>query len=531
MKRIKKITAVVLMCFSAVFIVMCGVTIGIGTGSNEVSKISYQEANYKNSNDALLAEVKKVQDVIKKNKDEGNLSGYSVAELVSQYFRHERYNSGIWNSYVPIQGGLVETVESEVSVNLKLDDESAKLYDLETGKEIDFIHMLATLELYLTCNSNALCSMAGISDFGGWAGDLAELGVQVADLRLSGTTDSVLLQKYSDSMLGTNKDGSSFSSADILADLDALVLFRDYTDSGIMDDLYSVLMDYYVTLECGVNCYNTTNRIESAKYYMGDPKTKATTLMGLNGTLGIVLGTEKAAKISAGDKEIIVNSFEKYMNEVPYIEFNSTSSTQVVGETKVVKVIESNLVDEVVEVEPNIAYVTKSGYEYSITPFKAGEATIKISSKDKSVSATYSLTAKNVVPTIKSNLLDSYDLTTKNKKEISFEVEGTNNVYTWYISDKIDGEYKVLTTTTEPRFNIDPKLELNGKYIKCGIKNEGNAEVFTKATKLNVSESTVVDTGDLTIPFMIAIIVLILLANLIYQRYVKTRPITNLIVK
>lgn len=531
MKRIKKITAVVLMCFSAVFIVMCGVTIGIGTGSNEVSKVSYKEANYKSSNEALLAEVKKVQDVVKKHMAEGSWSGYSAAELVSQYFRHERYNSGIWNSYVPIQGGLVDAVESEVTVNVNLTDESAKLYDLETGKEIDFIHMLATLELYLTCNSNALCSMAGISDFGGWAGDLAELGVQVADLRISGTTDTALLQKYSDSMLGTNKAGSSFSSADILADLDALVLFKDYTDSGIMDDLYTVLMGYYVTLDGGINGYTTNNRIESAKHYMGDPKTKATTLMGLNGTLGIVLGSEKADKITVGDKEIIINSFEKYMNKVPYIEFETTSSTQIVGETKVVKVIESNLVEEVIEVEPNIAYVTKSGNQYSITPFKAGEATIKISSKDKSVSATYLLTSKNVAPTIKSDLLDSYDLITKNNKEISFEVEGTNNVYTWYISDKVDGEYKVLTTTTEPKYNIDPKLDLNGKYIKCGIKNDGNAEIFTKATKLNVTESTVVDTGDLTIPFMLTIIVLILLANMIYQRYVKTKPITNLIVK
>lgn len=531
MKRVKRITAIVLMCFSVVFIVMCGVTIGLGTNNSEVSKISYQEANYKNANETVLAEVKKVQDVIEGYVREGRWSGVSVAELVSQYFRHERYNEGIWNTYVPIQDGLVGAVEEAVTVNLNLSDESTKLYDLDTGKEIDFIHMLATTELYLTCNSNALCSMLGIADFGGWAGDLAELGVQVAEQRISGVTDVTELQRISDSMLGTNKNGSRFSSADILADLDALVLFNDYTDSGIMNDLYTVLKGYYVTLDGGVNGYTSANRIQSAKYYMGDPRTKATSLMGLNGTMGIILGAENAAKITSADREIIVNSFEKYMNQVPYIEFEATSSTQMVRESKVVKIVESNLKDEVIEIEPNIAYVTRSGYEYTITPFKAGTATIKVSSKDKSVSATYTLTAKNVAPSVKSNLLDSYDLVTKNNKEISFEVEGTNNIYTWYISDKIDGEYKVLTTTTEPKYNIEPKIELNGKYIKCGIKNEGNAEVFTKATKLNVTENTVVDTGDLTIPFMLAIIVLIVLANVIYQKYVKTKPITNLIVK
>ena len=39
------------------------------------------------------------------------------------------------------------------------------------------------------------------------------------------------------------------------------------------------------------------------------------------------------------------------------------------------------------------------------------------------------------------------------------------------------------------------------------------------------------DTGDITLPFAVAIIVLILLANVIYNKYVKRKPITNLIVK
>ena len=530
MKVIKKITAVILICFSSIFVVLCGVSIGMGTNQNEISKISYKEANYKNANSTLLAELKKVQDVAVAYKADNPSVTASTTDLVLQYFRKDRYNTGLWAQYLSVDAAFVQRVADDNAVpNIDLSDNSVSLYDLNTGKKIDFIHMLATINFYKACKSNMICNFAGVQDFGGWAGDLAELTLQVADARIGGVTDTSLLQKYSDSMLGTNKFGSRFSSDDILADLDALVLYSLSSTNGLDNDLYSTLNSYYITLESEANI---TNRLEKAIGYIenGNPKETATDLMGLSGILEMLLGTDNA-KLTATDKEIAVNSFEKYMNGVPYIEFETTSSTLNVGETKVINVIESNLVDEVIEVEPNIAYVTRSGYEYSITPFKAGEATIKISSKDKSVSATYSLTAKNVVPTIKSNLLDSYDLTTKNKKEISFEVEGTNNVYTWYISDKIDGEYKVLTTTTEPRFNIDPKLELNGKYIKCGIKNEGNAEVFTKATKLNVSESTVVDTGDFTIPFMIAIIVLILLANLIYQRYVKTKPITNLIVK
>lgn len=111
-------------------------------------------------------------------------------------------------------------------------------YDLDSGEEIDFIHMIATL---CACNyestSGALFTIP--SAYAGWAGDLITLAGDVAkNIKKDG--DIVDLTKKL--MNGTIAD-SSFPKADLIGDIDA-VLINEYLSTMPIDQAFEA---YYAS--------------------------------------------------------------------------------------------------------------------------------------------------------------------------------------------------------------------------------------------------------------------------------------------
>ena len=60
-------------------------------------------------------------------------------------------------------------------------------------------------------------------------------------------------------------------------------------------------------------------------------------------------------------------------------------------------------------------------------------------------------------------------------------------------------------------------MEMDGKYIKCVVSNDGNSDVTTKVALLrvkNVSLGDIVNTGDMTLKVAFSIIFLVICANI-----------------
>ena len=69
-----------------------------------------------------------------------------------------------------------------------------------------------------------------------------------------------------------------------------------------------------------------------------------------------------------------------------------------------------------------------------------------------------------------------------------------------------------------------PTADQNGKYIKCGIKSDGYDEIFTKAVKLVVVDTGVVNTSDtslLVAGFLVVLAVVVNIVFIIKKRKVK----------
>ena len=63
----------------------------------------------------------------------------------------------------------------------------------------------------------------------------------------------------------------------------------------------------------------------------------------------------------------------------------------------------------------------------------------------ESVSKIYKLKINNVKPKIEIGLDSSYYFNENESTTIEVDAVGTNNVYTWYMSDLKNGDYKVLS--------------------------------------------------------------------------------------
>ena len=110
-------------------------------------------------------------------------------------------------------------------------------YDLDSGEEIDFLHMIATLCAYnYESTSGALFTIP--SAYAGWAGDLITLAGDVADKITSENDDIVELTKK---LMRTGD--CSFPKSDLIGDIDA-VLINEYLSTMPIDKAFEA---YYAS--------------------------------------------------------------------------------------------------------------------------------------------------------------------------------------------------------------------------------------------------------------------------------------------
>ena len=445
-------------------------------------------------NAEMLEKVKKLQNFAEEYIKQNNITEYTATDLCMQYIRKDRYNSTLWNVLLgDIDTGFINFLSEKENVATFKND---VLLDPITGKEIDFVHMIAPLNAYIE-NGDTVIQLIS-THYSGWAGDLITLLEEVTVYRTENNIqDKNVLQEYSNSLLGTNNP-STCPSSDILADLDAIALYND-SSNGIKSNLYNALYKYYVSTD---SAYNATNRLSSAKKILGNSKSnvKANAKELLTNTDLLIIDIKESffqdssmvAKVTANDIDVVSQSFANYVYGEPYLELKESNGIGTVEEVIDVKIIESNvnLKNANIEIEnTKIAKAEIYKENLRITPLEAGKTNITVYSEDKTVSSTFELTSKNVAPNITGNLEEMYELTVDEEKNFYIQADGTNNVYTWYIKKQTDEEFKKVAESNDNRYKLLPTLEMNNAYIKCGVKNNGNDEIFSILAKLVVKES------------------------------------------
>ena len=326
--------------------------------------------------------------------------------------------------------------------------------------------------------------------------------------------DPIPLVNYAISLLGTNKN-STFTSSDMYADLDAINIYRS---SDIdLEKISESLEKYYILASSN---YNYKNRVSSARTYIGDNessiKEKAKNMMQ-NTMIQSMLVPSLSSKVTTLDYEVVSQAFADYMLEKPYLVATSNSGSMTVGDRAItVQLYESNLGLPKITLTHEICDIEIVDDVMYITATNAGTTDITVSSNNGLASITYRLTSTNVAPSIITNLSKEYDFFSEMDSSISIDALGTNNTYTWYISDSIDGQFTKMGVTVTPKYTFKPTMDYDKKYIKCVISNEGNNSVISNIALLrvkNVSLGDIVNTGDITLMLAFSITFLVLSAN------------------
>lgn len=438
-------------------------------------------------NTSVLNKVKALQDLAQNYIDTNGLS-LTATELTLQFMRKDRYNDTKWTMLLgEVDQNFVTAVGTQVSF-----DTNEVFYDITTGKEIDFIHMAAALSAYNKYGNSIPLGGAYMfvsTDYAGWGGDLLTFAKEIETYSVSNPSLSFEdLLYYSISLLGTNKTdengNNTFSDEDILADLDALNIHRGGSNNNYASDLYTALTNYYMN---NSTSYNSNTRVASSRLELGTTSeniiTSATSILSNTLAQSVLI----SSTLSNQTIQVVAQAFSNYILENPYMELESYSSDTVVGNSNTrVKIYESNSNPrtEDITITPNIATAKIDGEYLVITPKQAGEAIVTVYSRNKAFYSIYTLNITNVRPAITKDLETSYDVTENASSKILITASGTNNIYTWYISDSENGPFTKIDGQTSN--SMSPTLSMNNKYVKCGIKNEGNEEIFSKVTKLSV---------------------------------------------
>ena len=157
--------------------------------------------------------------------------------LALQYIRRNRYNSSVWRgSAGKIDQNFVNYVEAHKTDTLDLTD----LTDPVTGANIDYIHGMASLNVYLYRKDDSRYDI--YNQFACWAGDLCQLVKQVHDYNTQGTYTREELEEYTKTLLGSTSGNSTLSLDDLIADIDAVNISQLVTED---DDLDDVIYEYY----------------------------------------------------------------------------------------------------------------------------------------------------------------------------------------------------------------------------------------------------------------------------------------------
>ena len=516
------------------FVFICSlfllVGIFIGTidyaNSSRSDVVQYRDTSTMVSeNEKFLEKIKQLEELAVNYKKEKNLDINSV-ELCLQYLRRDRYNDEKWRGLLgPVDAEFVDYVTNN-GAGLEFSDYEI-MYDITTGRVVDFIHMAATLNSYVRYSSEIKLVITNLStDYAGIAGDLLTFLEEVTNYRINNSLDDVgKYQIYVDSLFGTNNK-STLSGPDLLADIDAYNLYHD-EDGKVKTNLYEALKEYYDTC---TSKNNAKNRIEKFKSYMGDSEENITNKVNgyfSNLVIRKLFIPNTTDNVTEWDIQVVAKSFYKYLEKNVYLELESHEGDTIVGKDIEVKIIENHLNNAIIKIEPEELALAKIDGEYLvITPKDSGKVKITISDANGSASDVFTANIKNVAPLIQEGLDANYYLTVNKSATLYIKANGTNNIYTWYIGDSKNGDYTVLSETTNPRFVLTPTPDMNGRFIKCGVRNNGNEEVFSNTSLIFVDgENKVVQesSNNIFIIILVVIIILGIIAILVYYKFFREK--------
>ena len=168
------------------------------------------------------------------------------------YVRCKRYNDYYWES---LGGKLENDFEDYVQENYTEKDLSYLqtknyLVDTATGKNIDFIHLFATMNLQLSGDA--------LGCVGGFGGDICQLVQEIKNLNLSSE------EEIQQAIVNRFNGESTFGSEDLLADLDAVNIINLYNEfEGDNKVISNSLLSYYYNLTQQNRINNFHNHIFS----------------------------------------------------------------------------------------------------------------------------------------------------------------------------------------------------------------------------------------------------------------------------
>lgn len=115
--------------------------------------------------------------------------------------------------------------------------ENKQLYDPVSGNSIDFLHMIATINVYLKWDSVQLDG-GEYGDIGGWAGDCIQLAREVKEASIESHQMSLYMEEH------IGNDGY-FGKEDMLADMDAYNIYQIMKEGRRVSEAFS---QYYSQL-------------------------------------------------------------------------------------------------------------------------------------------------------------------------------------------------------------------------------------------------------------------------------------------
>lgn len=465
-------------------------------------------------NSYIFDEIEELQDAATAYINQSG-STSTVTELCFQYLRRNRYNDTQWNALLgAIDGDFVDYVNNNYEIDIDDDD---VIDDLTTHQNVDLIHLMAVLNVYYKYGDTASYGALTVStDYSGWAGDLLTFLSEMYTYRSTHDLIGDSYQDYASMMLGTNTD-SSFNMDDMYADLDALNLYKDSTNS--LNNLANALRSYYDIKD---TTYNYSNRIASSRYSIGGTeviiKAKADELLK-NNMVQAMLIPATAGQFSETDYTVVEQAFADYIMGKSLIYLETDTVNCVVGNIAEIEMVDRNLEIPKISMTEDICDVEVYNDVVYINPLEAGSTVITIKSNNEQASVTINATVTNVAPSITKDLDDEYKLANGVDSSITITATGTNNVYTWYIGSSKDGDFEKLGETRVGKYQFKPTMEMDGKYIKVSIMNKGNTAVTSKVAKLNVGNASIgdiVETGDLKLMIGILFIMIAFIINIAF---------------
>lgn len=217
------------------------------TSEEAVNCLSKKEREY---NQTIIDNLLRLQELAKLYCQK---SGATQSEefLMASFLRcgEERYMDKAWSNLAGDCVEFSEFIKNEDNNQAALDLQKTKFFhDPVTGEEIDFTHLMATLNTYL--NQDLIYQLyPEVGDIGGWAGDCIQLAAEAKKAQVQEQE----LESFMNGRLGVT---GKFGMGDILADIDALNIYEKLEEGA---DLPTVWEAYYSSLGKNTRYNNFTN--------------------------------------------------------------------------------------------------------------------------------------------------------------------------------------------------------------------------------------------------------------------------------